>query len=324
MKKFVSLRRAFATILLAGLVTIRLTSPIAAQEQVPGSGLQISPTRHELSVDAGTKKTVTISLKNVSGAKVNAKAIINDFESDDATGTPKLLTKAGQSSPASIKKLVTNLEDVPLDKDQVKDIAVTIAVPANASPGAYYGVIRFQAVPVDADNDGNVSLTASVGTIMLIEVPGEIRESMEVLSIKAEKGGKSSFFFTSAPDKMAVQVKNTGNSFLKPFGKVTITKGSKEIYSYELNNTDPRGNVLPDSTRTFRDDIKNIGGFGRYKAVANLGFGDGGEVVTVNATFWLIPLWLLVVIIALLVGLVLGIVMITLKLRKHRHGFRKR
>ncbi len=69
--------------------------------------------------------------------------------------------------------------------------------------GAYYGLIRFNAVPKDVADLGSsgttqVALNASVAPLVLIQVPGNIKESIEIVTVKAEASGKSSSFFTRA------------------------------------------------------------------------------------------------------------------------------
>ena len=150
----------------------------SAQENVVGSGLSISPTRTDLVVNAGTTADLTISLKNVTGGLITAKAYMNDFEPDGVSGEPRLITDSGVKSASSIKDFLVGLEDVSLGVDETKELKLKVEVPAEASPGAYYGVIRYQAVPVNENGEesggGQVALTASVGTIVLVEVPGKI------------------------------------------------------------------------------------------------------------------------------------------------------
>ncbi len=114
-------------------------------------------------------------------------------------------------------------------------------------------------------------------------------------------------------------VKNVGNSFLKPFGKVTVKNMSgKEVYSYEINNTDPRGNVLPNTERAFTDELKNIGSFGRYTIVSGVTYGDGGEILTQESTFWVIPFWFVAVAVVILVLIIAGIVVLVRKIKNRK------
>jgi hypothetical protein len=205
-------------------------------------------------------------------------------------------------------------------KEEKKNVELGVNIPVGTAPGAYYGVIRYTAVPLNQKNDqGNVALTASVGTLVLIEVPGNITEQIQINSMKVSQGDKTGTFFTKSPNQVAIEIKNNGNGFSKPFGRVSVSGGigGGEVYSYELNNTDPKANILPNSTRTFKDAIHNVSRPGRYTVLANISYGRGGEVITQSVSFWYIPVWLLAVIAAVIVLIVLGGVIIYRKKFAH-------
>ncbi|MCA9346610.1 hypothetical protein KC960_03915 [Candidatus Saccharibacteria bacterium] len=291
-----------------------------------GSGLSISPTRTELSVLPGADDSVTISLKNITSGDVVAKLYINDFEPDNNTGEPKLITDENAHSANSIASFVSGLDDVYLAVGESKDVTLKVSVPSDAAPGGYYGAIRFKAIPAQAaasDATGSeVSLTANLLSLVLIEVPGEITQKVAVNSIKTYLDDKSGTIFTNKPNKVGIEVENLGNSFIKPFGTVNVTDfRGKQIFTYELNDFNPRSNVLPNSKRVFLDYIENVEKKiindkedetrtspiklpGRYTITANVSYGNGGEVFTVKAHFWYIPSWLIVVLVVLLLGIV--------------------
>jgi hypothetical protein len=107
------------------------------------------------------------------------------------------------------------------------------------------------------------------------------------------------------PDKAGVEIANLGNSFLQPFGKVTVSDMSgKEVYSYEVNNNQPRANVLPGSKRIFIDPIKNINKPGRYTVNASIAIGNGSDVLVSQKTIWYLTGGFLVAILAILAILI--------------------
>jgi hypothetical protein len=303
-------RRIAAALALAVLIIASVnTNGLAQQTNGNGSGLIISPTRTELEISPGKSDKVSITLRNVSGGDITAKAEVNDFESDGTTGEPKIIADPNHQTTSSIKNFLTNLSDVELKKDEKKDFDVGVNIPANTPAGAYYGIIRYTAVTKtnEGGEGGKVSLNASVGTIVLIEAPGNITEQIQVKSVKALQDKKSGSFFLKAPNKVAIDIKNNGNSFSKPFGRVSVNAmGGKEVYSYELNNTDPKANILPGSSRIFTDDLKNISKPGRYTIIANISHGRGGEVITFKASFWYVPAWILITLAVILIALVVG------------------
>ena len=295
-------------VLAASLIT--LLAPVNAQEsQKNGSGLSISPTRTELRIQPGESGDIEVSLRNVTRGEIIAKPFISDFESDDATGEPKLIADTKNRSSASIAAFVSGLQDVSLAAGENKTVKYKVSIPSNAAPGGYYGAGTYRAVPAEQAglDSGQVALTANVASLVLVEVPGDITEQIQLTSMKVAKDQKFSSFFVSKPNLAAITVKNNGNSFSKPFGTVSLTNMSgKEVYSYELNNATPRGNILPKTSRVFTDQVKNISKPGRYTLTANISHGSGGEVITKKVSFWYIPVWLLVVIGVLLVGIAAG------------------
>ncbi|GAC1483655.1 MAG: hypothetical protein NVS1B7_8090 [Candidatus Saccharimonadales bacterium] len=304
---------------LSGLSLVVFSSGVigvAAQQNKGqgGSGLSISPTRYERTISPGSTDTINdLTLSNVSGADVVAKSQINDFEPDGVTGEPKIITDPNKASGRSIKPFLTDVKDVPLKKDERKIFDVHIQVPKNAVPGAYYGVIRYTAVQADSASvkDRQVALDASVGTIVLITVPGNVNEQLQINSIHAFGGIKGYekpgyIFIARKPTQVGLEVRNLGNGFAKPFGSVQVTDMfGKKVFAYEVNRQDPKANVLPDSNRTFRDDISNISTPGRYSVVAFISGTNGGQVISGKVSFWYLPVWFLAAIVIALVIVVL-------------------
>lgn len=312
-----------------GLVVLgTLSAPtiLAQDEGSGGSGIQIIPTRTELSVGAGELSDIVITLKNVTRSEIIAKGFLHDFEPNNVTGEPQLIVDPDIRTAFSLKDYVRNLQDHELKPGETKDITIQVSIPPDTAPGGYYGAIRYAAVPknqVLSEEDRQVALTASVASLLLVEVPGDITESIRIDKIAAELNGREGNFFFSAPDKANIHISNTGNSFVKPFGIVTVKRGKTEVYSYQLNDVGQRGNVLPKSSRVFKNDIKNVSKFGRYVITANVSYTDGGEVITVSKTFWVIPLWLIILAVSLLLLIVLLIFYLQMKLRSRRHRARR-
>ncbi len=312
-----------------GLVLLANFVPVGAQTTPSGSGLSISPTVTEFNLKPGQADKIDITLKNITVNPIIAKAVINDFEGDGVTGNPKLIADTQQQSPYSIRKFVLGLEDVPLAVGQQKKVTLAIQIPANLPAGAYFGVIRFKAVPVSAATTlapGEVSLSASVGTIVLVTIPGNIREQVQLTKLHIFGGTKeklrdAGLFFTK-PFEAGVGLRSLGNGFIKPYGTIEIKRTfGGTAYSYQLNNTTPRANILPGSSRTFIDPIKGINLPGRYTMIASVSFGNGSDVLVLKKAFWYIPAWLAITSIVVLAVLV---ILSLLAYRRYRRGANNR
>lgn len=304
-------RRAQKTVVLsilaAGALLIGFGSTAAAQQAGAGSGLRISPVRTELSIKPGESKSVTVNVQNVTSASTEFQAIINDFVAgDNEYGQPALILNADKYAPShSLKKYIAEIPNVTIAAGQNKDVKVTINVPRGAAAGGYYGAVRF--APAGTKNNNNITLSASVGSLILVKVPGDISENMVISSFdvrKGEKGINGNAFFTSNKDLYAtVRFKNQGNVHEQPFGKVTLKKGNKILQTTEINNTDPKGNVLPDSTRRFVVKLDKVGSWGKYTVEGNFGYGDNGQLLSANSSFWVVPIALIVIALILLAAL---------------------
>ncbi len=301
-------KRLLISAIMVVFACISFSTQTYSQSGTPtGSGISISPTRTELRIDAGGTDVVKVNLRNVTNGDIVAKAFINDFESDNETGEPKIIIDESKQSATSVRPFLKNVTDVELKKGESKSFDIPVEIPADAAPGAYFGIIRYAAVPADAaPTPGQISLTASVSTIVLIEVPGDIRQQIQVREVLVYRKGIGGTFFSSKPEEVGVRVLNQGNGFVKPFGNVTISNPlGKQVHDYELNDSDPRSNVLPNSGRVFRNPLKGVSTPGRYTVTANVSFGNGGEVLTVKKSFWYIPWWFILLILSfvIIVGL---------------------
>ncbi len=309
------------------MVTAMIIRPVVAQENATsGSGLRVSPTRSELSIVPGDSRQIVQTVKNVTQSPVTVQPALNDFESDGVTGQPKLISDPNEVSAYSLRGFISVPEEFDLQPDEEKEVTIDVTVPSDSSPGAYFGSVLYRAAPQGSSGDGQVALVASVGSLILLEVPGDITEKIQINDISAYLNESPGSLFTKKPDQIGVEIENLGNSFSQPFGKVAVKDWrGNEIFLYELNDTQPRGNILPSSTRLFLDDFVNvevktvndqeeitktspISWPGRYTITGNISHGTTGEIYTVSSTFWYIPLWLIITLAVLVVLTVLGAV----------------
>jgi hypothetical protein len=301
------IKRVFVA-LAAGLIVFTAAPIGSAQQANPsGSGLSISPTISQLTIKPGGTNHVDITLKNITVDDVVAKGEVDDFKADNSTGNPQIITNSTTPSPNSIKKFIGNIDDVPLAKGEQKKVIIGLDIPKDAPPGAYYGIIRYRAVPkaLATPGPGQVALTASVGTIVLVTVPGKIREQVQVNGIHVYRGARENSFFVRPPDRIGITVTNFGNGFERPFGTVEVHDVfNKTVTTFQLNNPKQLGNILPNSSRTFTNNVKGLNKIGRYTVLASVSYGSGSQVLTVEKTFWYVPIWLVILLLLILAALI--------------------
>ncbi|MBC7512218.1 hypothetical protein H7142_00980 [Candidatus Saccharibacteria bacterium] len=294
--------------------------PIASavdQGQSVGQALEIAPPVLNIKANPGDVVKSTISLRDVSTSPLVVRNQINDFVAAGEDGTPKLLLdeEAAEPSPYSLKEWIQPLPQFTLQPREVNQLPVTIRVPANAAPGGYYAVVRFTASPPGIDGSG-VSLSASLGTLILLRVNGDAKEDVKIEEFAATKNGSKKSLFESAPITFLTRIKNNGSSHEQPSGQITI----KDMFGNATANVNvnlAQNNILPASIRKFEQPLDStvIGNkilFGRYTADLKMSYGTQGQTITASTSFWVIP-YRLVGFALLLILIVIVVIRIALK-----------
>jgi hypothetical protein len=285
--------------LACGLVTAGVVSPTStfAQNDTAGNGIRVSPVRTDVTMNPGESRTIMLTIQNITGAAGEFQAVVNDFIPKGEAGQPALILDADKFAPShSLKRYIAKIPNVSVGRGEYKEVKVTINVPKDAAGGGYYGAVRF--VTANDSVNKNVTLSASVASIILVRVNGDIVENVTLESLDVRKSVKSesgSSFFVSNKNLYAVaRFKNSGNSHEQPFGKIVLKKGNKVLQTTEINDTVPKGNVLPDSIRRFDVKLDKVGAWGKYTVEGNFGYGTTGQLVSGKTSFYVFPLALII------------------------------
>jgi hypothetical protein len=286
------------------------TTPPPSNPQNVGQALEIAPPVVNLNVNPGQTTSTVIYLRDISRTNLIVTGQTNDFIAAGEDGTPKVLLNTGETSPYSLKDWVQTPPNLTLIPREIKAMTVTIVVPRNASPGGHYGIIRFTATPPGLDSTG-VSLSASLGALLLVSVSGDIHENVKVQELSVNQNGKTSNFFENAPLNFVEVFSNTGNVHELPTGQVVIN----DMFGHKfaaVNVNLPPHNILPSSLRKFEEPLDNtvIGNkvmFGRYTATLSASYGTSKHVLTSTVVFWVIPYRIIIGSIVGLIGVFFGL-----------------
>jgi hypothetical protein len=277
----------------------------AASSALGGNGLRISPVITNTTISPGKSGIVDVTITNVQTVSATLQAIINDFTaSSDESGNPSILVNPNSYAPShSLKRFVDPIKDtINLTPGESVIVPVTIKVPANAAGGGYYGLVRFAPASTTLQSGKNLSLAGSVGSLIILTVPGNIVNDLRIASFNVQTGNTAkTIFYSSKNINAVVRFSNQGNIQEQPFGRIILKKGSKQLSSVEINNTTPRGNVLPGSVRKFSIPLKGVGSFGKYTVEGNFGYGSNGQLLSAQTSFYVIPLTLIILVIILLI-----------------------
>jgi len=306
-------------LVVAGVSTVQAATTQSSVPNGPNNGLKVSPVRLDLVIQPGTTRTVDVVVQNVTTQPTALRGIVNDFVANsNETGQPDIILDENQfAATHSLKRLVGALPTVNLQPNEQKIVKVNITIPQNTAAGGYYGTVRF--VSANSDNDNNVLLLPSVGSLILVRVPGDLRESLNVASLDIRKEDTAHKLFTTPEDlKAVIRFRNDGNVQVEPFGKLTVRDHRNKVISdTEINNTDPRGSVLPDSVRRFDVALNDLGKLGKYTVEGNFGYGTTGQLISVKTTFYVVPLPLILLAGAILLFIILAIIFVPKAVRAY-------
>lgn len=276
-----------------------------------GNGIKISPVHSDLTIKPGSSATIDVYVTNVTAKAANFQVILNDFTAGgNESGNPAVILNPNESAPShGLKKYMEPVGNIAVEAQETKNVKIVIDIPTGTAGGGYYGAIRIAPAGATNNNGKNITLSASVASLVLVKVPGDIKEQVSIASLDARVDDKSRSIFTSKKNiQGVVRFQNEGNIQEQPFGKLQIKNiTGKTVQTVEINNTDPRGNVLPDSIRKFSVPLKGLSSFGRYTVSGSFGYGSNGQLVSANSTFYIIPIPVLIVLVLLVVAIIVAI-----------------
>ncbi len=180
-----------------------------------------------------------------------------------------------------------------LNSGEGRTIPFTIVVPKDAPPGGHFAVIWWSTTPPGPAGK-QVSIVTRAGILVYLTVSGDIKESGILTNFLADR------FFSGPPFNFTVSFLNTGNSYLKPEGRIVIKNlFGKERASAAVNEFG--SNILPQSEKSFNVQIQSDSFFfGLYRAEINLLYGTNQQKITQSFWFWVLPWKALVVFIIIL------------------------
>ncbi len=294
--------------------------------------LKLSPVRTDITIAPGESKSIVMTLTNPSPSSVTLQAVENDFVSNDEQGTPDLILDPNITAPThSLKAFMAPIDKVTVAPGESKQVTITIRVPADAQAGGYFGAVRF--IADRAGSSGQVNMNASLASLILLRVPGDIVEKLQLTTLTAHLAGQtmsSLFYGGQTPLALTVRFENKGNVQVSPVGMVSVKRGKTVVYEGQFNDKTPRDMILPDGARKWQVPLKNTTQFGKYTVYATFSYGQANTTITTQTSFWVIPTswWLWAATVAAVIIGLLVVVSIGLRIyrrpRKMRLGGRKR
>jgi hypothetical protein len=256
----------------------------------------ISPVNLELTLAPGETTTQKITIVNRLGKTADFEIEKEDFiGSDDPEKVTEFLGDESAGVTSAKDWVTSDVEKMSLNHGDRLNLMLSITAPENAVAGSHY-VAVFASVVGEDRGEGNarVKLVSRVGTLILINVPGNNIESGEITDLSTDKK-----FYREGPVEFSTIFKNTGNIYEKVKGEIAI----KNILGTEIAHLPLKDwIVLSNSSRkqTVNWDRKWL--MGRYTADLTVFYGLGGNLKDSESTvFYAFPWHIALLIILLLI-----------------------
>ncbi len=319
------LKVAAGAALSVGIVFAALQASSFAQStndsEVAANTLKVSPVRTDVSADPGETKIVKVTITNPTNQRVSVRVIQNDFVAGDEDGTPAIILEETEYAPSnSLKRFMTPVENVMLEGNESRVIDVELIVPTDAEPGGYFGVVRF--APSSPDSGGQVNVSPSVASLILLTVNGEAPEKLDLTQFVVQQDNRKKSFFASSDNiTVTARFENKGNVHAGPFGKISLLKGDTVVHEDDFNNKEQRDMVLPSSARVWKVPLEHVSGLGRYTVKATFTYGAQNQTIEASQTFLVIPRNTIIVGVVGLIVIIAGITGAVFYVKKRRNSF---
>ena len=241
-------------------------------------GIQVSPTRVDITVDQGGWASTNVTVCNRSGQAMGVVAYVMDFDADYAFFEP------GDESYSAARWFSVNGTAFELGQGECRRIEVVITPPAHVEPGGHYAALFFQTAA--AQSDGGLSVSARIPALFYITVPGateaDVIADAEIASLilPGTVGGK--------PVEVGAVVRNTGNVHLGVAARAYFVDLLNRRSELDLG----QALVLPGGEAQLKGTWPGTPFIGRVKTSVVIGFADESGALVNKARrggFWVIP-----------------------------------
>ena len=215
-------KKIICAVILVVFVPVVFGDHIRAQPATANT-LKISPLRTDISVDPGDSAVIGIVVTNPTDRDISVRPIRNDFMAGDEEGNPSVILDDNKFAPShSLKKFLAPIDDFVVPASGSKSIEVGINVPSDSRPGGYFGAIRF--VPTIPDSGGQVNMSISVTSLILLTVNGPAEEKLTLSNFDIYQSDKPINRFTLGSSDLSLysRFENKGSILLAPFGKISV------------------------------------------------------------------------------------------------------
>lgn len=253
-------------ILLAAITAFALV--LTSGGLIPQASAQVSislfPLKFRITVEPGTSFSDKITVINPNDFSIGVKAEVENLK----PGEEGAIDLSEMDIPYGLMKWVEIDRQVfTLAPQERRQIPFSVNIPENGEPGGHYGAILFRAIPPPGGEGGIMAISGRVGSVLLVEVPGETVKTGEI----SEFTGPS--YMSRGPTEFIFKVKNTGNTHYFPEGKIVVDG----IFAKRTELDFESRVVFPGYSRTYKAVWPVRYAFGPITATALINIPDSGS-----------------------------------------------
>lgn len=284
---------------------------------VSAHAITVSPVLFDFEIQPGAKQQAKITVVNdaneIQAFTLNAQNFIASGED----GSQQYLDEERPSDLASW--VVPDQPTIEIEPGASRDFPFLISVPENADPGGHYATIFFTRSSGKSDDSG-VGIAEQIGVLLLVTVPGDVREAIDVDSFQVKHAVMSRL-----PAEFEFRLRNLGSVHVRPKGTLVIKNILGSVVARVPGNPN-KSAILPNSVRRIdsgwartmdipegeegfwtemQNEWKNFA-IGRYTASIDMTYGSNNTQIPVQSvSFWVLPWHLVLIALLMLFAVIL-------------------
>lgn len=284
-------------------------------------GLTVTPVQYEFTMIPGEQKDFTGTVKNNSKEKISLTLEFASINIEALINEDRFQLEEGDDPKSPDKWLSSDARKVIIQPGKEKNISFRLKVPEDAELKGYYPAIIYQPQITSGPSD-EVQIDEKIVSLVLLNI-AEVKGSYAVSSGRIN-------LFSSVPSVVFtphvtfnIDFENTGQTYMHPRGKIHIFD-RKGMYLSDTPTVNDDYEILlqgKDLTEEVRWNIKDPKGimppFGKYKAILEIYHNpDQGKNSLAETTFFVIPLWSILILIGIILFLI-GMFFIGRHIKRH-------
>jgi hypothetical protein len=285
---------------------------------IPSGGanaITVSPVLFDFEIATGVNRQDKVLLINDTGERETFSLLVENFVASGEEGAQEYIREEEPTDLASW--VFVDQPTVTLDPGEMAEFPFIVSVPEDAEPGGHYATIFFSRGGREGSASG-VGVTEQVGVLLLVRVPGDIREQANVESFRVVNGP----VLNRLPAEFELRIRNTGSVHIRPKGTLVVHNLLGSVVA-RLPANPKKSAILPNSIRKIDSGwVKTVdipkGGFwtevknewrnfaiGRYTASIDVKYGSQStQLPGQGVNFWVIPWRLLLLALGALIVLI--------------------